>query len=253
MTILLVVVYGAASLTAWIVSNRIIFLPDYASRAEAPGTFYLKMSDGTKVGAVHLRNTQARFTLWYFHGNAESLDDVMPRLIELRDLGFSVFALEYPGYATSEGSPSESSLNASTAEGFDYLREHGVASELLVLFGRSLGSGPAVELASHHRFAGLILESAFMSVYRVVTHWPVLLGDRFNNVRKIRGIGCPTLLIHGRDDHTIPFYHGEGLEGASAAVIKRRLWIQFAGHNDVRRWAGDSYVETVRSFLAELR
>ena len=61
------------------------------------------------------------------------------------------------------------------------------------------------------------------------------------------------MLIHGQDDHTIPFYHSEGLELASAAGTKRHLWVQFAGHNDIRRWAGVSYIDALRSFFTELK
>ena len=121
-----------------------------------------------------------------------------------------------------------------------------------MIFGRSLGGGPALEVAKRLPIAGLILESAFLSAYRVTTRWPIFLGDRFNNLGKIRGVTCPTLIIHGRDDRVIPFYHAERLFAASAATKKSELWIEFGGHNDLRSLPGDAYRAALAKFRASL-
>ena len=252
-SIALVMIYAALSGWAASASDAMIFFPNYASRAEPDGALHVMTKEGVRLSAVFLPNVNAKLTLWHFHGNAEALADIMPRLNELRDFGFSVFALEYPGYGTSGGRATEKQIYASLDAGLRYLREEcNVAPAQLVLHGRSLGGGPAVELAHRESVAGLILESTFTSAFRVVTRWPLLPGDKFKNLRKLSAVKCPVLVIHGRDDRTIPFHHGQSLYAAVRSKSKQYLWVDHAGHNDLRRWAGESYRQSFVEFAEKL-
>ncbi|HTO03596.1 MAG TPA: alpha/beta hydrolase [Opitutus sp.] len=213
----------------------------------------MKLPDGTKLSLLYLPNPHARFTLWHFHGNAEALDDILPRLNELREFGFSVFALEYPGYGTSEGTPTEAEIYRSLDAGLKYLHERlKVRPEDLVVHGRSLGGGPAVELASRENVAGLILESAFVSAYRVMTRWSLLPGDKFNNLSKMPRVSCPVLVIHGREDRVVPFRHGQRLFASAPSKMKRHLWVDFADHNDLQSLAGELYRNAIVEFAKKL-
>ena len=100
--------------------------------------------------------------------------------------------------------------------------------------------------------AGLILESAFTSAYRVMTRWPLFPGDKFNNVKKLVRISCPVLVIHGRVDRVVPFHHGQRLYDAAPSEIKQHLWVDSAGHNDLQQRAGDSYRTAIVEFMKEL-
>ena len=247
------VIYAGFSGWALMASDSMIFFPNYASRAEPEGAVHLEMEDGSRLSAVFLPNPKARLTLWHFHGNAEALGDLVPRLNELREFGFNVFALEYPGYGTSGGRPSEKQIYASLNVGLRYLRDElKISPAQLLIHGRSLGGGPAVELARRETVSGLILESTFTSAYRVVTRWPLLPGDKFKNLTKLSAIDCPVLVIHGRDDRTIPFHHGESLYAAVRSKSKQHLWVDSAGHNDLRRWAGEAYRESIVRFAEKL-
>jgi fermentation-respiration switch protein FrsA (DUF1100 family) len=248
----LAVLYACASGLVWLVSDSMIFFPRYASRAEPEGALQIKLNDGSRLSAVFLPNSNAKLTLWHFHGNAEALGDIHPRLQELRDFGFSVFALEYPGYGTSEGRPTEAQIYSSLPAGLKYLKDElKISPENVVIHGRSLGGGPAVEIASRENVAGLILESTFMSAYRVMTRWPLFLADKFNNGKKLSRVRCPVLVIHGRHDGTIPFHHGEALYAAVPSKLKQHLWVN-SGHNDLRRWAGESYRQAIVEFAGKL-
>src|SRR5688572_2255013 len=90
----LVVAYLGLCALAWLVSDSMIFAPRFGARTAPDEVRQVGLADGSRLDAVFLPNPDARFTLWYFHGNAESLADIGPRLHELRDLGFSVFAVE---------------------------------------------------------------------------------------------------------------------------------------------------------------
>jgi abhydrolase domain-containing protein 17 len=247
------IIYAGLSGWALMASDSMIFFPNYASRAEPEGFVKVEMEDGSGLSAVFLSNPKARLTLWHFHGNAEALGDIMPRLKELREFGFNVFSLEYPGYGTSYGRPTEARIYASLGAGLRYLEnELKITPGQLVVHGRSLGGGPAVELATRENVAGLILESTFTSAYRVVTRWPLLPGDKFKNLKKLSAVHCPVLVIHGRSDRTIPFHHGESLYAAVRSKSKQHLWVNLAGHNDLRRWAGELYQEAIVEFTQNL-
>jgi fermentation-respiration switch protein FrsA (DUF1100 family) len=240
--------YAVISLGAHLVAPSMLFRPELASRQEATGAVTIPLADGTRVQAVYLPNPQAAFTLWYFHGNAESLGSIAARLQRLHDIGFAVFASEYPGYGQSTGGPSEDSFYAAARAAREYLRgQLGVPAARTIAYGGSVGGGPAVQMATEERLGGLVLQSAFMSAYRVMTRWPLVPGDGFQNLGKMGRVACPVLVIHGRQDSLVPFYHGEALY-AAAREPKRHLWVDAAGHNDLLSLAWEPFQEAMRQF-----
>ncbi len=247
----LVLLYLVACGLAWLAADGIMFPARFASGTAPPGAFRLRLADGSTVSALHLPNPEARFTLWYFHGNGEDLGDIAPRLAEYQRRGFAVFAVDYPGYGTSEGRPSERSVIAAAEAGQRHLAEQGVSANRILLYGRSIGGGPAVEMARRERFAGLVIESGFVSAYRVMTRWPIFPGDRFRNLAKMPEIASPVFVIHGRRDEIIPFWHGEKLH-AAVRGDRRALWMESARHNDVIEQAGETYWRELHAFAESL-
>jgi hypothetical protein len=102
-------------------------------------------------------------------------------------------------------------------------------------------------MALEERAAGLVLQSTFVSVYRVATRWRVLPFDQFENLKKISHVQCPVLVMHGRADEVIPFRHGEALF-AAAREPKQSFWVPDARHNDFIRVAGHGYWDALRDF-----
>jgi fermentation-respiration switch protein FrsA (DUF1100 family) len=94
------------------------------------------------------------------------------------------------------------------------------------------------------------MESAFTSAFRVLTRFPLLPFDKFPNLAKIRNVRCPVLVIHGRRDGIISFYHGPKLF-AAANEPKLSYWVDNAGHNNLALVAGNQYFEKLRK-IAEL-
>jgi fermentation-respiration switch protein FrsA (DUF1100 family) len=239
--------YAAVAGIAHAMADSMLFQPSYGSFHEPTGGLRIKTKDG-ELSALYLPNPAAKYTLWYFHGNAEDLGDIQPKLEALRGMGYAVFAYDYPGYGLSTGTPSEKKIYESTQRALEYLREtHALRPEQLVLYGRSLGGGPAVELATREPVAGLILESAFMSAYRVMTRWRLLPFDKFENLRKIKNVHCPVLVMHGTEDRVVAFVHGEKLF-AEANEPKQKFWVQGAGHNNLTTVAGPLYRDAVMAF-----
>jgi fermentation-respiration switch protein FrsA (DUF1100 family) len=226
-----------------------IFQPPVASYKDGDGVFKIAMPDGVRISAVYLPNPDARFTLLCSHGNAEDIGQMRDVLELMRKHGFAVFAYDYRGYGTSGGTPSEDRCYQDA----DAIYQHLVAQlhvppDRIIIYGRSLGGAMATYIASRHPAAGLILESSFVTAFRVVTRVPFGPFDKYRNIDRIGRIRCPVLVIHGRQDEVVPFSHGMELFEA-ANRPKLSLWVDAAHHNDLVWTAGQAYWDK----LAEMR
>jgi alpha-beta hydrolase superfamily lysophospholipase len=175
--LLLIVIglYVIALVTAAFFSDRMIFQPQHAGYRDQPGILKLTSSSGVKISATYLSNPEAIFTVLFSHGNAEDIGDDQQLLERIKAAGFAVFAYDYQGYGTSEGRPSERHAYEDENAAYNFLvQSMHVQPNRIIAFGRSVGGGPACDLASRRPVAGLILESAFTSAFRVMTRVRVL-------------------------------------------------------------------------------
>lgn len=244
------VLYACCCVLARLVAPGMIFLKPSPSKPLAPETITLQTPDGVTLHARHWKNPEAKFTLLYFSGNGEELGALASYLPEYVKAGFSVVTYEYRGYGHTAGTPSEANCYADARLLLDWLKQNGTPPERVIAFGFSLGGGSATELARREPLAGLILEGTFVSAYRVMTRWPILLGDLFQNERKLREVRCPVLILHGTADPVIPVWHGETLF-AAANEPKRKLIVP-GGHGGLEAVARDEYWRTLREFAASL-
>lgn len=205
-----------------------------------------------KNSAVHFPNPQAKYTILYSHGNAENLDEILWLLKELRDSGFAVFAYDCQGYGTSQGKPSEYNTYRDIEAAYNYLTQQlGGPAKQIILYRRSVGGGPAIDLASRQKVGGLVVESSFVSAFRVLTPIAILPFDKFVNIDKICKVCSPVLVIHGIPDEVVHFGHGKQLF-AAAKQPKLNFWVDGAGHNDLMEVAGDRHAATPAKFAKML-
>lgn len=250
MLLVVVALYVSLFLYAALLSDKEIFQPHPSSYKDSNEILKLTTQSGKRISAVYLQNPGARFTLLLSHGNAEDIGDDRFWLDDLRATGFSVLAYDYEGYGTSEGKPSESAAYEDENAVYDYLIQTAkVPADRIIIYGRSLGSGPAVHLAARRPVAALILQSPFVSVFRVLTKVPLLPFDKFPNYKDIGRVHCPLLIIHGESDSVISPWHGRKLF-ALANEPKRYLSVPRADHNDLEMVAGKTYIEALRDFAA---
>lgn len=158
---------------------------------------------------------KAATVILFFHANAEDLGMSFAVLRHIRDqFKVNVLAVEYPGYGLLHHmEPSEDAVYEVALTAFRFLvDEIGVRYSQIILFGRSLGSGPAVFLAAQYPVGGLILVSAFSSIRAAVQSivgrvvaWT--FSERFPNSKIIANVSCSTLFIHGEADSLIPAEH----------------------------------------------
>ncbi len=245
--------YLALNVFAFFYAERLIFLPRPKSYEDSPEILKLTTQGGEKISALYLPNPIATYTVLYSHGNAEDLGRIRQRLEHLKNLGVSVFAYDYRGYGTSQGKPSEQNAYQDMEAAYRYLIDTlGIAPSQIILYGRSLGSGTSVEIASREPIAGLILESPFTSTFRVITRIAIVPFDRFDNLRKIAEVRCPVLFLHGTQDRLIPFQHSEILF-SQVRSPKQLVPIVGADHNDLLNIAGSHYDQTIQTFLQQLK
>jgi abhydrolase domain-containing protein 17 len=238
---------------AYFFSDRQIFIPQYANNTPLPQPpITISTADNGIITAVHLINPKAKYTILYSHGNGETIGDIYPDLLALQKNGFNLLAYDYRGYGLSPGKPSEPNSYQDVEAAYAYLvNQLKVPTDRIIIFGRSVGSGPATYLASRQPSAGLILESAFISTFRVIIPFPILPFDKFPNQARLPQIHVPILIIHGTQDQVIPFSHGQALY-KTANSPKTFVAIDGADHNDVNAVGGDRVDQSLQTFAASL-
>ena len=242
-------IYMVFFLYALFFADHLVFRPQPASYTDDERILKVKTREGTTISMRYLSNPGATYTILYSHGNAEDLGDIQEVLHQFYKHGFSIIAYDYSGYGTSSGEPSEDAAYADISAVFDYaVQQIGLRAHDMLIFGRSIGASPSLDLAARENVGGLIIESPFVSAFRVITTIPIFPVDKFDNLRTITAVSCPVLVIHGKRDSTIPFWHGEKLY-ERANPPKMKLWVDTARHNDVMWSAGEEYWETLERFV----
>lgn len=193
-----------------------------------------------KVPALHVTYPNATTTVLYSHGNGEDLGLIVDYIEQLsQTCECNVLAYDYPGYSLNQlegGTPSENGCYAAINSAFSYLvDELKVSRDSIVLYGRSIGSGPTCDLAHRERCGGVVLQSPIASGARVLANNVGVLVypfDIFTNYTKVPRIACQVAVMHGSADEVVPCLHGQELH-TKLRLPYRPLWIDGRGHNDM--------------------
>jgi pimeloyl-ACP methyl ester carboxylesterase len=202
-------------------------LPAQAERIEIP------TGAGERLAALLLRpepGADRGYWVLHLHGNAVSaFSGEQERHVEaLRARGLHVLAIDYRGFGLSPGTASEASINEDAEAAWQELMRRGVAPTHVILWGHSLGSGPAVVLASRHAAAALVLFGAYTSIADAAAdtypYLPVrrLVSVGFDSIALIGTIRMPVVIAHSLGDRVIPYHHATALY-AAAPEPKRLL------------------------------
>jgi hypothetical protein len=129
------------------------------------------------------------------------------------DVNFLI--ISWRGFSGNSGKPSEQGLYKDGKSTIDWLKKLGLDEKDIILYGESLGTGIATEIAQFNDFAGLVLETPFTSMIEAAKNFypyiPVslLLKDKYKNYKKIQNINIPVLVMHGESDQIVPFWMGK--------------------------------------------
>jgi len=227
----------------WINQRKLIYNPD--TRRVLPENIgltgiqerILNCPDGVKVVAWYGKAPPHQPTLLYFHGNGGNLAVRGERIAAYRNSGRGIYMMSYRGYSGSSGVPTEENNISDALAAYDDLRELGVQPQDIILYGESLGSGIAVQVAAQRGVGGIILDAPFTTLADAGKHhYPYLpvdvaLWDRYNSLDKIVSVKAPLLVVHGKRDNVVPFGQGQQLF-AAANEPKEMVAIPQGGHSN---------------------
>ena len=239
-------------LAAYLFQDRLIFHPQPSPAVQVSGAEqrFIDASDGTRIHTWHVSGVPGAPLILYFGGNAEDVS-WMARQARARIPGASWLLVDYRGYGASEGKPSERALVSDALAWYDFAQATFAPKEVVV-FGRSLGSGPAVYVASRRPVAGAVLVTPFDSLVAVgKRHYPFLpvgwlLRHRFESVELAPHMASPLLCLAAGRDEVIPLVHSKRLFDAWAGP-KRWVELHGAGHNSTDGDPG--FWSAIRGFL----
>jgi hypothetical protein len=235
--------YALIAVAAFIAQRKLMYFPDRTR--VLPASFalsgveerVLKTPDGARLIAWYGRAEPGRPTLLYFHGNAGNLASRSERVRKYLNRGIGVFMLSYRGYSGSTGAPSERNNVADAKLAYNVLIAEGIAAGDIILYGESLGSGIAAQLAAERPVGGIILDAPYTSIVDVAAAaYPIFpvrwfLFDRYETLRYLPAIDAPLLVIHGEADEVIPVTMGRAVY-AAAKGRKEIVTFPGAGHSD---------------------
>ena len=229
---------------------------------------YLPVGDGAQAQRIHAwwwpDADPTAPTIFYLHGVRWNLTGNLRRIEQLRQFGFSVFAIDYRGFGKSDGDlPSEAMVYEDARAGWAWLAQHQADPARRFIYGHSLGGAVAIDLAAalardEHgkgpQARGLIVESTFTSLAdaaaEITWSWlptSLILSQKFDSIDKIREVDIPVLLVHGAGDRYVPSRFSQKLFDA-ANQPKKLLLIENGTHNN-SMWIGN---EAYQHALAEL-
>ena len=255
-----VALYGLVVGAAWLGQRHLMYVPN-ATRVPPAAAglmgveeLVLTASDGAKLIAWHSPARDGRPTILYLHGNAGNLAGRADRFQRYQRQGFGLMMLSWRGYGGSTGRPTEASNVADAILAFDALVASGAPAEDVVVYGESLGSGVAIQLAGERRVGALVLDAPYTSIVDVALlsypYLPVrpLLLDRYESDQHIAKVTAPVLILHGERDSVIPVRMGRQLHELVKGERKLVLFPD-GGHVDL-----DSYgaVETVTAWVSQV-
>lgn len=257
---ILLVAYVLLVLAAWLGQRRLLYVPNATRTAPASLSLAgvteveLPTPDGQRLVTWRVMPGPGKPTLLYFHGNAGNLASRAHRVRRYTEAGFGLLMLSYRGYGGSTGRPSEAHNLADARQAYDLLRAQGLSPRDIVLYGESLGSGVAVQLATEQPVGAVVLDAPYTSIVDVaVRAYPFLpvrplLADRYESSRRIGRVKAPVLVLHGVRDQVIPVEMGRAMY--AAANEPKRLEIFPEGqHTDLDEHGA---VQVVSGWLAEV-
>lgn len=224
-----------------------MFQPQSPSYDEATSEYVDIGTNGVRIAAIIYEHKYPQKALIRCHGNAEDAANTLWALKELKRYGCTVAAVDYPGYGLSDGKPDEEGCYRNVHRLYDWLVDvKGFKPEDIIVDGFSIGTGPAIELASTRPVGGLLLEAAYLSAPRIVTKVRLLPVDPFPNLKRIKDVKCPVVFLHGDSDSIIPHEQGAKLY-VLAGEPKRFVTVEGADHNDLVAVYGiDEYLALIR-------
>ena len=167
------------------------------------------------ISWYHNKDSANYKTVLFLHGNAGSLENRIHKINHFKNMNVNFLIVAWRGFSGNKGKPTEKGLYEDARSAINWLNLKGVNEKNIIIYGESLGTGVAVEIAQNKNFAGIILESPFTSMINAgKDKYPflpvkILLKDKYESEKKIKNIKSPILIMHGKVDNIVPFEMGK--------------------------------------------
>jgi fermentation-respiration switch protein FrsA (DUF1100 family) len=242
-------VYGGLLAGLYLFQRQLLYhpstsVPDIAaSGVPEMRPVVLAAADGIDLLAWHRPARPGGKLLIYFHGNAGHIGHRGYKARPYLVAGHGMLLVSWRGFGGNAGKPSERGLMLDARAALEFAVRAGVPPKDIVLYGESLGSGPAVILAAESAASGsklgaVVLEAPYTSMADLAQHHyfyvPArhLLADKFEAAARVAEIAAPLFVVHGERDRTVPVQFGRALFDA-AREPKQAAWLPQAEHNDL--------------------
>lgn len=241
--LLALVIYAGINAYLYVFQRNLIYHP--VVEMANPATYGLKdtelltltTSDNAKIVTWYKKPKTGEPTMLYLHGNAGNLGDRAEKLKVFLSKNMGMLAVSWRGFGGSDGSPTEEGLYNDARAAIKYLLDNGTKPESIFLYGESLGSGVAVQMATEFKVRAMVLEAPYTSVSsRAAQLYPyipvkLLLKDHFESIDKIGKVHMPLMIFHGYLDQVMPVTHGRRMLAAANEPKEARIF-EHTGHTD---------------------
>ena len=164
------------------------------------------------ISWYHNKNSNKYKTILFLHGNAGSLSNRIHKINHFKNMDVNFLIIAWRGFSGNKGAPTEDGLYEDATSAVKWLKSKGINNNNIIIYGESLGTGVAIEIAQNKNFAGIILESPFTSMIEAgKSKYPflpikLLLKDKYESDKKIKNVTSPILIMHGKIDRIVPLY-----------------------------------------------
>ena len=206
------------------------------------------------VSWYHKKNLNKYKTILFLHGNAGSLENRIHKINHFKDMNINFLIIAWRGFSGNEGKPTEKGLYEDARSAVRWLKSNGVGENNIIIYGESLGTGVATEIAQNKNFAGVILESPFTSMVDAgkdkYPYLPVklLLKDKYESDQKIKNIKSPVLIMHGKVDNIVPFHMGEKMY----ELANEPKYYYFSEYDDHMMEYNEKLLKVLKDFINSL-
>ena len=217
----ILVIYFVLLIFLYLYQGKLLYHPNVNSYTEVNNLIpqiekvTITTSDNLSLLGWFYKKDISKKTILFFHGNAGSLENRIYKLNHFENLDLNFLIIAWRGFSGNSGKPNERGLYDDAKSAVNWLESKGIKEESIILFGESLGTAVAIEIAQNKNFAGIVLESPFTSMVEMgkkyYSFFPVslLLKDRYESIKKIKNIHIPVLVMHGKSDSIVPFEMGK--------------------------------------------
>ena len=256
----ILVIYSSVLIVLFIFQRNLMYHPDennyFGDKLEV-NIEKVKIKTPDKINLLswfHKKDLKKFKTIIYFHGNAGTLENRIHKLNHFKDMNVNFLIISWRGFSGNDGKPSEEGLYVDGFSAINWLKNLGLSEEDIIIYGESLGTGVATEIAQNSNFAGLILETPFTSMVEAAKNFypyiPVglLLKDKYKNNLKIKNINIPVLVMHGESDQIVPFWMGKKIY----EIANQPKYSYFTKYDDHMMEYNDKLIFALNAFIKSL-